>query len=298
MPLILFFAALFQILILFTEISLSDDVYRFYLEGKAIIYGINPYFTSIDKFPPTLFDEYLTKVNNPHVTSPYPPFALIIFSVLYYIFPHPFTYQICFSIGFLASIVVCSKLLPVENKWKLIIYAWNPLLHLETANGAHFDSLVVLFVMLAIWGVYLERFATAGGFFLLAFLLKYYPLFFVVVYWKHLGKRGLSIFLSGLVLYGIYVSFVPQALLGILTYTETWYFNASVFWVLVQLIPNFFLAKIVLGGLFILILIRLALGSNKAAEPSPAIALMVIGLFLLFLPVFHIPGTFLQCFHL
>lgn len=285
---ILGFAFIFQVIILFTNVSLSDDIYRFFYEGKGLANGVNPYVTPIEEFPDNLRDQYYDKVNNPHITSPYPPLALLLFAILYTILPDPFIYRVCFSFGFLVSMLVCYKLISPKNKWKLIIYAWNPLLHLETANGSHFDAIVVLIVMLSLWCLYSERFSTAGFFLLLGFLLKYYPLFLIVVYWKKLGKRGLTIYFGGVLLYCLFVILYPHVLFGVLAYAETWYFNASIFWLIVQITQNFFLTKIILGGSFMILLCFVSLKSNKEAIfPLPTMALVVIGVFLLFQPSFH-----------
>lgn len=285
---ILGFAFIFQIIILFTNVSLSDDIYRFFYEGKGLVNGVNPYITPIEEFPDNLRDSYYDKVNNPHITSPYPPLALLLFAILYLIFPNPFIYRVCFSFGFLVSMLVFYKLVSPNSKWKLIIYAWNPLLHLETANGSHFEAIVVLLVMLALWSLYSERFSTAGVFLLLGFLLKYYPLFLIVVYWKKLGKKGLTVFFSGVFLYCLLVILYPYTVFGVLIYAETWYFNASIFWVIVQITQSFFLTKIILGGIFIILLCFITLKSNKEAMVSlPTMAYAVIGIFLLFQPSFH-----------
>ncbi|MFX1508068.1 MAG: hypothetical protein ACFFDC_18440, partial [Promethearchaeota archaeon] len=141
---IIVFALIFQVVILFTNVSLSDDIYRFYYEGKGLVNGINPYVTPLQEYPDNLKDHHFEGVNNPHVTSPYPPLAILIFAILYLISPNPIIYRICFSFSFLISILGCYKIINPEAKWKLIIYAWNPLLHIETANGSHFDAIVVL----------------------------------------------------------------------------------------------------------------------------------------------------------
>ncbi|MFX1255778.1 MAG: hypothetical protein ACFFCZ_29505 [Promethearchaeota archaeon] len=287
LPIVIGYAVLFQIIILFTNVSLSDDIFRFFYEGKAIIHGINPYVTPIDDLPDYLKADYIDRVNHSHVTSPYPPFALLLFAVLYLISGNPFTFRLCFSIGFIASMVVCYKLITPKNKWLLIVYAWNPLFHLETANGSHFDAIVVLVVMLAVWCLYSNRQATAGAFFLISFLLKYYPIFLVIIYWKQLGKKGLGIFIAGLVVYGIYIVLVPEAISGVSHYVEIWYFNASIFWAMLQVTNNFVVSQIILEGIFVLLLCIFALKPNKEIIASPNKALLIIGAFLLLQPTLH-----------
>jgi hypothetical protein len=273
--------------ILLTEVSLSDDIFRFITEGKAITHGINPYSTSVNDFPLEIKDQYTSLVNNADKTSPYPPLALLFFALLYSISPTPFIYRLSFSIGFLISIIICYYILTPENRWRLVIYAWNPILHLETANGSHYDAIVVLFVAIAIWGLNSERLFIAGGSFLLAFLFKYYPLFLVILFWKQLGKKGLIVFLGGLGFYGLYILIVPQALNGLLTFGVEAYFNASVLSLVVRLTQDYVISKMILGVMYLLILVILAFRGNEERLTSPSMGLIAIGLFLLFLPVFH-----------
>lgn len=287
LPLVLIFAAFLQGMILLTEVTLSDDIYRFFLEGKAISNGIDPYTTPISEYPSELRDMKAELANHPETTSPYPPLALAMFLIFYHLYPNTITFRIFFSLGFLSSIIVGYKLLEIRNRWKLIIYAWNPLLHLETANGSHFEAIVVLAVMLAILAIQREKPAMAGGAFLIAFLLKYYPIFLVVVYWKHLGKRGLSVFLAGLMIYGFLILLHPSVIAGLLSFGEEHYFNASIFWVLIQLLKNFSLAKLIVGLTLVLIMISLAFKSREETTLSASHGLIAIGLLLLLQPVFH-----------
>lgn len=287
LPILLVFSILIQLIIIFTEISLSDDLFRFFEEGKAVINGINPYTTSIDNFPPFLQDQYSDRVNNANITSPYPPGALFLFAALYFFYPNLFVYRLFFSIGFIISILVSYGIITPERRWILIIYAWNPILHLETANGAHYDAIVVLFVVLAIWALNSNRITLASGFFFIGFLLKYYPIFFVVIYWRRLGKGGQRFFFGGLFCYIIFVLLLPQSVYGLFIYAERWYFNASIFWLLFQVVQNFFITKVILGGLFILLLSISAFKVNKESLSPTSASLLIIGIFLLFQPVFH-----------
>lgn len=287
LPLILIFAVLLQGMLLLTDVTLSDDIYRFFTEGKAISKGIDPYTTPISEYPSELKDRNAELANHQETTSPYPPVALLMFLIFYLLYPSTMTFRIFFSLGFLSSIIVCYKLLERKSRWKLIIYAWNPLLHLETANGSHFEAIVVLAVMLAIYAIQREKPAIAGTAFLIAFLLKYYPIFLVVVYWKHLGKRGMSVFLAGLSIYGFLIMLHPSAIMGLISFGEEHYFNASIFWVLVQLLKNFSLAKLIVGLVLVYIMVNLAFKSREETEFSASQGLIAIGLLLLLQPVFH-----------
>jgi hypothetical protein len=281
------FALIFQIIILITNVSLSDDIYRFYYEGKGLVNGINPYVTPLQEYPDNLKDPYFEEVNNPHVTSPYPPLAILIFAVLYLISPNPIIYRICFSFGFLVSILGCYKIIDPEAKWKLIIYAWNPLLHIETANGSHFEALVVSMIILMILFLKTGRPTTAGFFLVLGFLMKYYPIFLVFAFWKQFNKRGLIIIFVGVFSYILLVLVNPFLIQGLIIYSEDWYFNASIFWLVYELLNYFFLSKIIMGVVFLIILIIVAFNPQYDQNSVNKSAVIIIGSLLLLQPVFH-----------
>ncbi|MHA2224140.1 MAG: hypothetical protein ACXAC8_02975 [Candidatus Hodarchaeales archaeon] len=287
LPILIFFAVLFQILILLTDVTLSDDLYRFFIEGKAVVNGVNPYVIPVEDFPLNLQDEVFNKVNNAYSSSPYPPLALILFAILYYFGRSPFFFRLFFSFAFIVSMVILNQLISHETRWKLLIYAWNPLLHLETANGSHFEAIVVFLVMLAIWSINSKMRFLAGVFFLTAFLLKFYAIFLVIVFWRKLGKNGMSIFLLGLFIYIFLVVLEPLMVRGLLIYAQNWYFNASVFWVLLGFLPDFNILKMLLGVIFIVILIRSGYTTEKNQESVHTRSLLVLGVFLLISPVFH-----------
>ncbi|MFX0084074.1 MAG: hypothetical protein ACFFAU_00235 [Candidatus Hodarchaeota archaeon] len=292
---IFIFVVLFQLLILSTAISLSDDIYRFYMEGKAIISGINPYSTPIEDFPAYLKDDFSDKVNNADITSPYPPFALLIFAFIYLIGQDPIIFRLTFSISFLISILVCDRLIPYDEKWKLVIYSWNPLIHIEIANGSHFESIIILVVILSILSIHSNHSTTAGTLFLFASLLKYYPFFLVLLYWNKLDKKGKMICILGFSLYLIYILVDPEVISGVISYANDFYFNAFFLWVLSELTQNFNLAKVILGIIFITILVVLLMKSDRTLSEASRNASIILGLLILFQPSFH-PWYFLWLF--
>jgi len=287
--LIISFSIIYQIIIILSELSLSDDLFRFYFEGKAIVNGINPYITAVQDLPKNLHDQYYQYVNNAEIPSPYPPLALIMFAFLYIIVQNPIIYRLTFSFFFLLSIFIGYFILGNESKWKLIIYAWNPLLHLETANGVHFDGLVVLVVMLFLVLLKNQKNALAGTMILIGFLLKFYPIILILIYWRKLGKRGLIPVITGLTIYLAFIFTIPQALDGLIIYFDSWYFNSSVFWFIDQIFHNFILSRLILGSVLLVLFIFIILKSEEIwkSEKSSALALFAIGSMLLLQPVFH-----------
>ncbi|MFW9854985.1 MAG: hypothetical protein ACFFFG_07980 [Candidatus Thorarchaeota archaeon] len=285
-------ASIIQIRLLFTNATLSDDIYRFFMEGMALVNGINPYSTPPSDFPSSLQPPFQFLVNNPDVTSPYPPLTLLVFAVLYMasLVASPVIFRVFFSFMYLATIPLMAHLLSIFDKpsWRIILYAWNPLLHLETGNGSHFDPLVVFVVMCAIYALNRENHSLGGTALLMATLLKYYPIFLIGVYWRQLGRNGRVIVLLGLFVYSLSILLTPSIISGLLIYADRWYFNASVMWALVESTGTFFGAKVVVGAIFLGIYLIIILKSEHSPHIlNPVSGLFVLASFLLLQPVFH-----------
>ncbi len=281
------FTVLIQLLILTTEISLSDDIYRFLLEGKMILNGFNPYITSIDEVPNDLLPNFLPLVNNSHITSPYPPLALFFFAVLVWIREDPLIFRITFSASFILSIILLDKLLTDINRWKSIIFAWNPLFHLEIANGSHYEPLIIFFIVIFLLALKEENRVVASIALLVTILLKYYTVFIIPIFWKHLGKDGKRMFGFGMLIYIVSVFLYPSQLSGVFVYADEWYFNASIMWILFKTTSSFLLSKIISALIFLSFLLVISYGANKSENIPYYSVGLIIGLFLLFQPTFH-----------
>jgi hypothetical protein len=278
---------LIQGILLFTEVTLSDDLYRYFLEGKMIINGINPYQVSIQDVPADIVGEFLSKVNNSHITSPYPPLALLFFTFLYILSANTLIFRFAFSLGLLFSIILLRFILPEAERWKMIIFAWNPLLHLEVGNGAHFDVLVILIVSIGILFLQKENDYIPACSLLIAFLFKYYSLIIIILFWKHLGRKGQKIILFGIIGYFILILLDSSIIRGLLIYGNEWYFNASVTWMFAEMFSDLFIAKLIAGGIFLLLFSYLSIKVHWSQEIPYQYTSLALGIFVLLQPTFH-----------
>jgi hypothetical protein len=145
-------AVLFRILVLFTEQSLSDDVFRFIWDGNLLRQGINPFAQAVNSPLLDAFDipvRYL--VNHDWMATPYLPAAQLVF------IPIPgevFAFRVAtvildLSIGLLLVASLRRLSIPAAG---VLIYLWNPLIITEFSNGAHIvDAWMIFLVMLAFW---------------------------------------------------------------------------------------------------------------------------------------------------
>lgn len=159
---------------------LTDDLYRYIWDGWLQMEGINPY-----QYPPnhealssfqdtTLYGE----LNSKPYYSVYPPGTQLFFAIagwLYGSFNWTVSYYamkgLFTSVEF-GGVILLSRLTTARN---LLLYAWNPLVLIETAGQGHTEALLMLFVIGLLWAVQhgkgrVASLAVAG-----AGMIKIYP---------------------------------------------------------------------------------------------------------------------------
>ena len=150
------FAILFRVLILLTEQSLSDDVYRYIWDGSLLSQGVNPYALAVNSPLLNNYESpYRELVNHDWMASPYLPAAQLLFASVTAIVPeNVFSFQITtvildLMIGWLVFDSLRRLSIPPAG---VLIYLWNPLIISEFSNGAHVvDAWMIFLVMLAFW---------------------------------------------------------------------------------------------------------------------------------------------------
>ena len=132
----------------------GDDLWRYRWEGNIQLHGFNPYQLAPDSAALVgLRDADWSRINHPDVPAIYPPLAERMFAVLASGGNSVPGYKLLFAAADLGIIAILRRLLarhgssPEEAAW----YAWNPLAVYASAGAAHFDSLMVLAMMGAVW---------------------------------------------------------------------------------------------------------------------------------------------------
>lgn len=153
--LVVVFAVLFRLSILFAPPYLSDDIYRYVWDGRVQAAGINPYrYVPADEQLKSLRDEEIySKINrrdNAHTI--YPPLAEAVFLVATRV-SESVTWMKAIMIGFEAiAIWAIAQLLAVCGlpRQRILIYAWHPLVIWEFAGSGHVDPIAIAFIALAL----------------------------------------------------------------------------------------------------------------------------------------------------
>ena len=188
---ILVFAGLLRVSILFSQPILSDDIYRYVWDGRVQASGINPYrFIPADKELAPLRDQaiYPNINRREYARTIYPPLAQAIFFGATRISESVLCMKAVIVAFEAAAVLMLIRLLVLLGlpAQRVLIYAWHPLAIWEFGGSGHIDAAAVALVVLALWmrkrdSPVLTGVALAG-----ATLVKLFP----VVLFPALYRRG------------------------------------------------------------------------------------------------------------
>ena len=316
LTLVLVFAALFRLVLLFSEPIQEDDFYRYLWDGKVVASGLNPYrFTPREaqtdngKEGPlqpyrdltetdARFALLLARINHPDVPTLYPPVAQAVFGLAALIAPGSLLALrlvfFCFDLAVCGIIVRLLCHLGRSPLW-VLIYAWSPLVIKETINSAHYDVVPTFLLTLALLAFVTGRlpvgFLSLGG----AILGKVFPVVLLPPFAYHAWRRhGLGKACGGLALSGLVIAcgYAPFAAAGsglwqgFVTFAEHWQTNSLVFPLVQQMVADRWLANGIVAGC-LAGAVWIALGWNSAGNDDRFLrgCFFVMGALLLLSPV-------------
>ena len=255
---------LFRWLLLQTFPTLSSDVFRYMWDGYVTANGVSPYEFPINASQLDWLEvPFRSQANHAWMASPYMPAAQWFFAAIAFFYPlDPDSFQVAAVLFDLGTAFILSRLLAAVGlpSHRLLLYLWNPLVVVETAQGAHVDALMVFLTMTAVYAM--VRSASGGSaqksggtignsgrasfsllapvLLALATLTKLIPIFLTPIFWWrwNWGSR----LLYGYLLIGMLVSPALRAgwglsggldgrgLFGALRiYNAQWNFNSGLF---------------------------------------------------------------------
>ena len=256
-------ALLFRLLWLPALPALSDDVYRFHWDGVLVANGVNPFQFRPDEIiadgaRATIKNEQVRsrvlpqlqqlyhEINSPHYYSVYPPVCQFIFGAAAYLFPTS-------AIGFAGSLRIIILAAEVGTTWLLLAllpalgwpseralrYLLHPLVIIELTGNLHFEGLVIFFVLLALWLLSRQRWASSAATLGLGVATKLLPLLMLPLLVRRLGWRHFARYFAvgaGTLLL-LFSPFISVELIGnisqsIRLYFHNFEFNASVYYLL------------------------------------------------------------------
>lgn len=151
-------AAVFWILAILFRLVLfpmapGDDVWRYVWEGRIQAQGFNPYLLA-PQAPElvALREEGWEKINHPEWSAIYPPGAQLCFAWLARVSAKPWFFKLAFTAADLCTLLFLLRLNTGPGRYRQTAwYAWCPAVALAFAGAAHFDSLMLLPMTLALW---------------------------------------------------------------------------------------------------------------------------------------------------
>lgn len=171
--------------------SLSDDAFRYVWDGMVQWDGLNPflYLPSSDALGAYHDRALYDALNSAEYYSVYPPLSQLIFAVG----------GVFADGGWQVSYYVikgCLVLIEVGGVWCLaqmvsaravMLYAWHPLVLVETAGQAHTEAAMVGLLLAAIWAVRTKRGHWAATALAGAGWVKLYPFLLFPLLWRRFG---------------------------------------------------------------------------------------------------------------
>ncbi len=187
------FTALFHFTFLLTPYPLSNDLYRYYWDGKLLAHGVNPY-----TYPPAAAelavyrDEYWELIFNRDVPTGYPPLAETLFAAVYRLAANPWALRGLATLASLGAAALLMRALKAagRDERRALLYAWSPLVALEFANSGHLDALALLCLSAALLLALQRREAGAAVCLALGGQMKFFPLLLLPIWGRRWSKRA------------------------------------------------------------------------------------------------------------
>lgn len=159
--------------------ELTDDPFRYIWDGWLQVEGINPYrYTpseaALEEFQSSPLYE---KLNSQEYYSIYPSLSQFVFALsgLFYENGWTVSYFVIKGVFVLAEVAGLFLLTQLTTSRNLMLYAWNPLVLLETAGQGHTEALLMPFLFGAVWAVQCQKGGLASIAVTGAGFVKLYP---------------------------------------------------------------------------------------------------------------------------
>lgn len=304
--LILIGAAAMRLALLFTEPTLSSDIYRYIWDGRVQAAGINPYryVPAAPELAPLRDDAIWRLINRPdYAVTIYPPVAQALFLGVTRVGENVVVMKfglLLFEAATVAALIALLKRLAMPSA-RVVAYAWHPLPVWEIAGNGHVDAAMIALLMVSLLVFLNGRTLLAGVLATLGALVKPTSLLALPVFWRPWDWRlPLAVVATIAIAYLPYLS-VGSGVFGFLGgyIEEEGFREGSGFrfvWLIEQLTGPLPLAGAIYAGLAALVLVSMALAIGFRADRSPCSAIRSLNWLLiafLALSTPHYPWYFL-----
>ncbi len=183
-----------RLLLLPAPPTLSDDVYRYLWDGQLAVDGMNPFAHRPSSPALAGYQEgvLFERMNSPDYYSVYPPVLQGAFFIAALALPLGFDpayylLKLLFGVAELVALLVLARLTTTR---RLLLYAWNPLVILETWGQPHGEAAVTAALTVALAAAIGKRTGPAAGALALATWTKLWPVLLVPFFALKSGRTG------------------------------------------------------------------------------------------------------------
>jgi alpha-1,6-mannosyltransferase len=303
---ILIGAAAMRLGLLFTEPTLSNDIYRYIWDGRVQAAGINPYrYVPAAQELEVLRDVKAWPLINraDYAVTIYPPVAQALFLGITRVGENVVIMKLAlllFEAATVAALIALLRRLAMPST-RVAAYAWHPLPVWEIAGNGHVDAAMIALLLLSLLVFLNGRTLLAGVMATLGALIKPTALLALPVYWRPWDwKLPFAAIATSAIAYLPYLS-VGSGVLGFLgSYIEEEGFREGsgfrIVWLIEQLTGQLPFAGVVYVGLATLVLVSMALAVGFRTDRSERAAIRSLNWLLiafLALSTPHYPWYFL-----
>src|SRR5882724_3640711 len=167
LKIVIVFALLFRVSVLFSDPQLSTDVYRYVWDGRVQAAGINPYLfvPSAPELVRLRDEDIYPNINRAeYARTIYPPAAQLVFLAATRISNSVIWMKAFITFFDVACFWLILKLISIAGlpRERLLAYAWHPVIVWEFAGNGHIDAAMIFFVALALICRYQKRDTLTG----------------------------------------------------------------------------------------------------------------------------------------
>jgi len=236
--------------------TLSEDAYRYLWDGSLVRDGINPYVHApSDTALEERRNDVFARLNHADVHTIYPPAAQLFFGAVATVRATPAALKLAYLPSEIAAWLALLALLRRRAlaPERILLFAWNPLVVVESYASGHVDLLAAAALVLALLLLDLGRRVPAGIAWAIASFVKYTPLLLGPTFvrkraWAFLTTAALAMILLTLPFLG-----AKRAVFhGLGAYATHWEFNGPLFPLARAMLGSGDAARLVLATLLVI----------------------------------------------
>ncbi len=279
---ILAWAALARLLLVPTEPWLSDDLYRYLLDGRVLASGINPFrYAPEHEVITGLFPALAARVNHPDVPTIYPPVVQAVAWVAARLHLDATGWRVLMTGVDLGVVWAVSRLFGKGARgWRAAaVYGLCPLAIWETGANGHLEPLVALPLVLAAW--WWHRHAVWAGVALgLAILAKFYPVVILAAWLRQRNALKIMALAAVIAVLGLlpFMAHGVDIFAGMRTYLAHWSFNSPFYSILEAWTGQRALLRVLP---FVVILVAGLVAALRREDPVRSTPMLLFGLLVL-----------------